>query len=61
MTYTSHILDQVKNMGFHQATATSISLGVDNLLTIPSKGWVVQDAKQQSLILEKNHHHGNVT
>ena len=35
MAYTSHILDQVKTLGFRQATATS---GIDDLLTIPSKG-----------------------
>ncbi|EXB81499.1 hypothetical protein L484_014307 [Morus notabilis] len=57
---TSHILDQVKTLGFRQATATSISLGIDDLLTIPSKGWLVQDAEQQRLILEKYHHYGNV-
>ncbi|KAK6769875.1 hypothetical protein RDI58_030474 [Solanum bulbocastanum] len=34
--------------------------GIDDLLTIPSKGWLVQDAEQQSLILEKHHHYGNV-
>nr|YP_009771497.1 RNA polymerase beta'' subunit [Poecilanthe parviflora]QIT02282.1 RNA polymerase beta'' subunit [Poecilanthe parviflora]QVX30326.1 RNA polymerase beta'' subunit [Poecilanthe parviflora] len=60
MAYTSHILDQVKTLGFCQATATSISLGIDDLLTIPSKGWLVKDAEQQSFILEKNHHYGNV-
>uniref|UniRef100_UPI00315D318E RNA polymerase beta'' subunit n=1 Tax=Bulbophyllum farreri TaxID=2487458 RepID=UPI00315D318E len=60
MAYTSHILDQVKALGFQQATATSISLGIDDLLTIPSKGWLVQDAEQQSFLLEKNHHYGNV-
>jgi DNA-directed RNA polymerase subunit beta' len=60
MAYTAHILDQVKTLGFQQATATSISLGIDDLLTIPSKGWLVQDAEQQSLILEKHHHYGNV-
>nr|YP_009577957.1 RNA polymerase beta'' subunit [Bunchosia argentea]QBK32574.1 RNA polymerase beta'' subunit [Bunchosia argentea] len=60
MAYTSHILDQVKTLGFQQATATSISLGIDDLLTIPSKGWLVQDAEQQSLILEKHYHYGNV-
>nr|URQ22155.1 RNA polymerase beta'' subunit [Wenchengia alternifolia] len=60
MAYTSHILDQVKALGFQQATATSISLGIDDLLTIPSKRWLVQDAEQQSLILEKHHHYGNV-
>nr|YP_009568942.1 RNA polymerase beta subunit [Physena sessiliflora]YP_009569479.1 RNA polymerase beta subunit [Physena madagascariensis]QBC68861.1 RNA polymerase beta subunit [Physena madagascariensis]QBC68937.1 RNA polymerase beta subunit [Physena sessiliflora] len=60
MAYTSHILDQVKTLGFHQATATSISLGIDDLLTIPSKGWLVQDIEQQNLLLEKHHHYGNV-
>ncbi|RYR03291.1 hypothetical protein Ahy_B06g082161 [Arachis hypogaea] len=60
MAYTSHILDQVKTLGFRQATVTSIFLGVDDLLTIPSKGWLVQDAEQQSFILEKHHHYGNV-
>ncbi|KAF3948088.1 hypothetical protein CMV_025869 [Castanea mollissima] len=38
MAYTSHILDQVKTIMFQQAIATSISLGIDDLLTIPSKG-----------------------
>nr|YP_009429524.1 RNA polymerase beta subunit [Daphne kiusiana]YP_010258787.1 RNA polymerase beta'' subunit [Daphne kiusiana var. atrocaulis]ASW34725.1 RNA polymerase beta subunit [Daphne kiusiana]UIX23214.1 RNA polymerase beta'' subunit [Daphne kiusiana var. atrocaulis] len=60
MAYTSHILDQVKTLGFQQATAISISLGIDDLLTIPSKEWLVQDAEEQSLILEKHHHFGNV-
>nr|AUT83690.1 RpoC2 [Geranium pyrenaicum] len=60
MAYTSHILDQVKTLGFQQATATSISLGIDDLLTIPSKGWLVQDVEQQSFRLEKHYHYGNV-
>nr|YP_009455302.1 RNA polymerase beta' subunit [Erythropalum scandens]AUG62836.1 RNA polymerase beta' subunit [Erythropalum scandens] len=60
MAYTSHILDQVKTLGFQQATATSISLGIDDLLTLPSKGWLVQDAENQSFLLEKHHHYGNV-
>nr|YP_009435742.1 RNA polymerase beta'' subunit [Monopsis alba]ATG25744.1 RNA polymerase beta'' subunit [Monopsis alba] len=60
MAYTSHILDQVKTLGFQQATATSISLGIDDLLTIPSKRWLVQDAEQESFILGKHHQYGNV-
>ncbi|KAJ9535438.1 hypothetical protein OSB04_un001436, partial [Centaurea solstitialis] len=58
--YTSHILDEVKTLGFREATTASISLGIDDLLTIPSKRWLVQDAEQQSFILEKHHHYGNV-
>jgi DNA-directed RNA polymerase subunit beta' len=60
MTYTSHILDQLKTLGFHQATTTSISLGIDDLLAISSKPWFVQDAEQQNSILEKQYHFENV-
>nr|YP_009246015.1 RNA polymerase beta' subunit [Distichlis bajaensis]AMB35912.1 RNA polymerase beta' subunit [Distichlis bajaensis] len=60
MGYTSHILDQLKALGFHQATTTSISLGIEDLLTIPSKGWLVQDAEQQSFLLEKHYYYGAV-
>jgi len=60
MGYTSHILDQIKTLGFHQATTTSISLGIEDLLTIPSKGWLVQDAEQQSFLLEKHYYYGVV-
>ncbi|KAI5006712.1 hypothetical protein ZWY2020_033955 [Hordeum vulgare] len=60
MGYTSHILDQLKTLGFYQATTTSISLGIEDLLTIPSKGWLVQDAEQQSFLLEKHYYYGAV-
>nr|YP_009299893.1 RNA polymerase beta' subunit [Pelargonium trifidum]AJB99807.1 RNA polymerase beta' subunit [Pelargonium trifidum] len=60
MAYTSYILDQVKTLGFQHATASSISLGIEDLLTIPSKRWIVQDAEQQSFILEKDYEYGNV-
>nr|QBE88764.1 RNA polymerase beta' subunit [Hypertelis spergulacea] len=60
MGYTAHILDQVKTLGFQQATATSISLGIDDLLTLPSKEWLVQDAEQQNVLGEKHHRYGNV-
>nr|YP_010567370.1 RNA polymerase beta'' subunit [Plicosepalus curviflorus]UZC33640.1 RNA polymerase beta'' subunit [Plicosepalus curviflorus] len=60
MAYTSHILDQVKTLGFQQATATSISLGIDDLLTVPTKRWLIQDAEKQSFILEKHYHDGSI-
>nr|YP_009670788.1 RNA polymerase beta'''' subunit [Passiflora rufa]QCX30061.1 RNA polymerase beta'''' subunit [Passiflora rufa] len=60
MVYTSYILEQIKTLGFQQATATSISLGIDDLLTVPSKKWLVHDAEEESLILEEHYHYGNV-
>jgi DNA-directed RNA polymerase subunit beta' len=53
MTYTSHILDQLKTSGFQQATNTTISVGIDDILTAPSKAWLVQDVEQQGSISEK--------
>jgi DNA-directed RNA polymerase subunit beta' len=60
ITYTTHILDQLKNLGFKQATQASISLGIDDLLTAPSKSWLIQDAEQQGYNSEKNYRYGNV-
>eukprot|EP01018_Ginkgo_biloba_P040956 Gb_09031 [translate_table: standard] len=60
MTYTLHILDQLKASSFQQATDATISLGIDDLLTAPSRGWLVQDVEQQGSISEKHHHYGNV-
>jgi DNA-directed RNA polymerase subunit beta' len=50
VTSTSHILDHFKNIGFDNATKSGISLGVDDLLTVPSKSWLIQDAEKQALI-----------
>jgi len=60
ITYTTHILDQLKNLGFEQATQAAISLGIDDLLTAPSKSWLIQDAEQQGYTSEKNYRYGNV-
>jgi hypothetical protein len=45
---TAQILDQLKTLGFRYATQTGISLGIDDLLTTPSKGWLIQDAEHQA-------------
>lgn len=60
ITYTTHILDQLKNIGFKQATQAAISLGIDDLLTAPSKVWLIQDAEQQGYTSEKHYRYGNV-
>nr|QYB20924.1 RNA polymerase beta'' subunit [Athrotaxis laxifolia]BBN66317.1 RNA polymerase beta subunit-2 [Athrotaxis laxifolia] len=60
MTYTSHILDQLKILGFQQATDAAISLGIDDLLTTPSKAGLIRDAQQQGFASERHHDYGNV-
>jgi DNA-directed RNA polymerase subunit beta' len=60
MTYTSHILDQLKISSFQEAIDTAISLGIDDLLTAPSKAWLIQDVEQQGSLSEKHNQYGNV-
>nr|YP_009522513.1 DNA-directed RNA polymerase subunit beta'' [Dumortiera hirsuta]AXQ02593.1 DNA-directed RNA polymerase subunit beta'' [Dumortiera hirsuta] len=60
ITYTTHILDQLKILGFRQATLEAISLGIDDLLTAPSKGWLIEDAEQYGNLSEKHHNYGSL-
>jgi DNA-directed RNA polymerase subunit beta' len=60
ITYTTHVVNQLKNLGFQQAIQTTISLGIDDLLTTPSKSWFIEDLPKQGYTLEKRHCYGNV-
>nr|AXZ97051.1 RNA polymerase beta'' chain [Callistopteris apiifolia] len=60
IAYTTSILDQIKILGFQQATNASISSGIDDLLTVPSKGWLVQDIERQGYISEQYHRYGGL-
>ncbi len=43
---TTNILDQVKVLGFQQATKVSVSPGIDDLSAVPTRGWLVRDAEK---------------
>lgn len=58
--YTTQILDQLKTLGFRYATQTGISLGIDDLLTTPSKKWLIQDAENQAQISINQYHRGSI-
>jgi DNA-directed RNA polymerase subunit beta' len=60
LTYTTHVLDQLKTLGFQYATLGAIPLGIDDLLTAPSKGWLIEDAEQYTNLSEKHHIYGNL-
>nr|YP_009424113.1 RNA polymerase b''-subunit [Schizaea pectinata]APT66054.1 RNA polymerase b''-subunit [Schizaea pectinata] len=60
IAYATNILDQVKILGFQQATKASVSLGIDDLSTVPSKGWLVQDAERQGYIPDQYHLYGSL-
>nr|YP_010444942.1 RNA polymerase beta'' subunit [Schizaea poeppigiana]UTJ90387.1 RNA polymerase beta'' subunit [Schizaea poeppigiana] len=60
IAYATNILDQLKILGFQQATKASVSLGIDDLSTVPSKGWLVQDAERQGYIPDQYHLYGSL-
>nr|YP_009746877.1 RNA polymerase beta'' subunit [Plagiogyria euphlebia]QII42523.1 RNA polymerase beta'' subunit [Plagiogyria euphlebia] len=57
---TTNIPDQVKVLGFQQATKASVPSGIDDLSTVPSKGWLVQDAERQGYVPEQYHRYGSL-
>nr|YP_009258705.1 beta'' subunit of RNA polymerase [Coleochaete scutata]ANI25710.1 beta'' subunit of RNA polymerase [Coleochaete scutata] len=60
VTSVAHILDHLKTLGFHYATESGISLGIDDLLTAPSKSWLIQDAENQALISDIHNRYGSI-
>nr|YP_009667878.1 RNA polymerase beta' subunit [Radula japonica]QCW58654.1 RNA polymerase beta' subunit [Radula japonica] len=60
ITYTTHVLDQLKTLGFEQATYSAISLGIDDLLTASSKTWLIEDAEQYGNLSQKHQNFGNL-
>nr|YP_009549522.1 RNA polymerase beta'' subunit [Histiopteris incisa]AYW16681.1 RNA polymerase beta'' subunit [Histiopteris incisa] len=57
---TTNIPDQVKVLGFQQATKASVSSGIDDLLAVPSRGWLVQDAEKQGYVSEQHYRFGSL-
>ena len=46
-TKTTHLVDQLKTMGFHYATAAGISLGIDDLRVPPVKAAFMENAENE--------------
>ena len=57
---TAQILDQLKTLGFRHATQAGISLGVDDLITTPSKTWLIRDAEYQAHTSEEQYRRGSI-
>jgi hypothetical protein len=57
---TAQILDQLKTLGFRHATKAGISLGVDDLITTPSKTWLIRDAEYQAHTSEEEYRRGSI-
>nr|YP_010451497.1 RNA polymerase beta'' subunit [Schizaea pusilla]UTV01472.1 RNA polymerase beta'' subunit [Schizaea pusilla] len=60
IAYATNVLDQIKILGFQQATKASVSSGIDDLSTVPSKGWLVQDAERQGYVSDQYNLYGGL-
>nr|YP_009548829.1 RNA polymerase beta'' subunit [Ceratopteris cornuta]AYW15804.1 RNA polymerase beta'' subunit [Pteris vittata] len=60
ITSTTNISDQVKVLGFQQATKASVSPGIDDLLAVPTRGWLVRDAEKQGYVSEQHYRCGSL-
>jgi DNA-directed RNA polymerase subunit beta' len=58
---TVKMLDRVKELGFLYATKAGISIGIDDLVTPPSKVDLVQTAQDDVIDIEKQYEEGIIT
>jgi len=58
---TIDLLDRMKNLGFHEATASGVSFATSDLKTPPNKEKVIHEAEQQVLKDQKLYSRGIIT
>src|SRR6059036_3299386 len=58
---TVKMLDDLKNLGFLYATKASISIGIDDLVTPPSKPEIVGKAEKDVITVEQQYRDGVIT
>ncbi|PYS57514.1 MAG: DNA-directed RNA polymerase subunit beta', partial [Acidobacteria bacterium] len=58
---TVKMLDDLKNLGFLYATKAGISIGIDDLVTPPSKPEIVGKAEKDVIIVEQQYRDGVIT
>src|SRR5437879_9815251 len=58
---TVKMLDDLKTLGFLYATKAGISIGIDDLVTPPSKPEIVGKAEKDVITVEQQYQHGVIT
>nr|YP_009258763.1 beta'' subunit of RNA polymerase [Cylindrocystis brebissonii]ANI25889.1 beta'' subunit of RNA polymerase [Cylindrocystis brebissonii] len=58
--YTTHVLDQLKTLGFENSTKTGFSLGIDDLSASPLKTWIIQDAENETNLSQEFFRNGSI-
>ncbi|HOF60928.1 MAG TPA: DNA-directed RNA polymerase subunit beta' [Candidatus Latescibacteria bacterium] len=60
-TRTVEVLDQLKKTGHHYATKAGISIGIDDVVVPPEKDRLINDAMQQSELVQEQYEQGVIT
>src|SRR5207248_6711032 len=55
------VLDDLKHLGFHYATRAGVTLGVDDVITPPDKGKILDDYEKRALKVEMQFRKGIIT
>ncbi len=58
---TVEILDNLKDIGFEYATKAGISIGIDDIIIPLEKGKLIERARKQAAIEERNYKSGSIT
>ena len=58
---TVHALDRIKELGFHYATRSGLSVGLDDMVIPASKYTVVHDAEKQVVAVQQQYLDGAIT
>ena len=58
---TVELLDELKNLGFLYATKSGVSIGIDDMVTPPSKPQIIEDARKEVDKLQQQSREGAMT
>jgi DNA-directed RNA polymerase subunit beta' len=58
---TVNVLDKLKDFGFHEATRSGVSIGIDDMIIPKEKDQEIQAAQRQIAEVEKQHRKGVIT
>ena len=58
---TVHALDKIKELGFHYATKSGLSVGLDDMVIPDSKYTVVHEAEKQVIAMQQQYLDGSIT
>jgi len=58
---TVHMLDKVKDLGFHYATRAGISIGIDDMVVPQQKATLVKEAEREVVAVQAQYQEGAIT